>query len=215
MTPDRIALRVHDAAMSADLGHSKLPPEVLALHGMSAAKNRHFLSSLCAFDGCHFLEVGSYCGASVISASYDNPGRFTAIDNFETHPHASRGPNGLRANLDKFANHCDVDFREGDCWEIARHLAPDSVNVFCYDGDHSEAAHAYALVAFRPVLESVCLYIVDDWRWECVKYGTAAGLTLGNWAELKRWELDDPSIPHGRKHGWWNGVVVFLLEKRG
>ena len=61
---------------------SKLPDDILAVEGYSSPLVRRLLNNLCDFDGCRYVEVGTWQGATALSASYLNRGSFKAIDNF-------------------------------------------------------------------------------------------------------------------------------------
>src|SRR4051812_45148114 len=59
---------------------SKLPHFILEMGGMSSVKNRHFLNNICNFEGCNFLECGSYKGSTFCASIYGNNLRATSID---------------------------------------------------------------------------------------------------------------------------------------
>jgi hypothetical protein len=70
------------ALFSTYRGASKLPDDILAVEGYSSPLVRRLLNNLCDFDGCRYVEVGTWQGATALSASYLNRGSFKAIDNF-------------------------------------------------------------------------------------------------------------------------------------
>jgi hypothetical protein len=71
-----------EALFSTYRGASKLPDEILAVEGYSSPLVGRLLNNLCDFDGCRYVEVGAWQGATALSASYLNRGSFKAIDNF-------------------------------------------------------------------------------------------------------------------------------------
>jgi len=58
---------------------SKLSAEALAVPGLTSEPIRHFLNLLC--EGANYLEVGSLMGASAVAASFENGGKYWAVDN--------------------------------------------------------------------------------------------------------------------------------------
>ena len=67
---------VTEALFSTYRGASKLPDEILAVEGYSSFLVRRLLNNLCDFDGCRYVEVGTWQGATALSASYLNmPGQ--------------------------------------------------------------------------------------------------------------------------------------------
>jgi hypothetical protein len=70
------------ALFSTYRGASKLPDDILAVEGYSSPLVRRLLNNLCDFGGCRYVEVGTWQGATALSASYLNRGSFKAIDNF-------------------------------------------------------------------------------------------------------------------------------------
>jgi len=63
---------------------SKLTPEILAIHDgdscMSSHLVRHLLNNICSFEGCNFLEIGSWRGSTFQSAIFNNNLKATSID---------------------------------------------------------------------------------------------------------------------------------------
>src|SRR2546426_12350592 len=67
---------------AAERGDSKLTSEILGLAGFSSPRMRHFLNNVCSFPSVNYLEIGTWKGSTLLSASYLNSGQFTGIDNF-------------------------------------------------------------------------------------------------------------------------------------
>ena len=56
-----------------------------SLNGFTGRSFRHLLNSLCKMQNCTYLEVGTFCGSSLVSALYGNHGKIKkayAIDNW-------------------------------------------------------------------------------------------------------------------------------------
>ncbi len=197
----------------AEKGESRLPEGVLKLHSYSSPKVRHFFNNLCSLPSCSYLEGGCFLGGTTISAAYDNPGRFRALDDYSYHEDVSKARTRLPARLERYKDHHNIEFIEGDLWQTIEKLEDESVNVWFYDAGHTEAETAYAFVKPKRILQPTCIVVVDDYRWPKVRKGVAAGLELGGWKVHRQWEMESPGIKHGGREGWWNGLWIGVLEK--
>lgn len=209
---------------AAESGRSKLPPSVLALEGYSSPTVRHFLNNLCSFASANFLEVGTWMGSTLIAASYGNPGRFTAVDNFSHFVSSAgegrRARERLRRVRRRFARWCRVRFHDSDCWAPAL-LArlPRDVNVYFYDGRHNSEDQYRAFTHFDPVLAPAYVAVVDDWNRRNVRDATRAALAdLGHTAAWERemrttgWFRPQATGEWPRVH-WFNGLYVAVMRK--
>ncbi len=52
---------------------SRLPEDILLMHGMSGQKTRHFYNNLLNAPGARYLEIGVYKGSSTAAALFGNP----------------------------------------------------------------------------------------------------------------------------------------------
>ncbi len=73
---------VEESLRRADARESNLTRDILDVKGMCGTKNRHFFNNLCNFEGCTYLEIGSWNGASLVAAMQGNDLSATAIDNW-------------------------------------------------------------------------------------------------------------------------------------
>ena len=192
---------------------TQLPPDILKLHSYSSPKIRHFFQSLCSFDECSYLEGGCFLGGTTLSAAWTNRGRFMALDDYSYHEEVSKARTRLPARLERYKEHCTIEFIEGDLWKTIERLPDDSVNVWFYDAGHTEAETAYAFCKPKRILQSPCVVIVDDYRWPKVRKGVAAGLDLGGWTVHRQWEMESPGVQYGGREGWWNGLWIGVLAK--
>ncbi len=210
-----LVTRVTESLENSDREISKLPvciygPELV---GMSTPKVRHFLNNLCSYPDTRYLEIGSYCGSTLLSASYDNEGTFVAIDNH--HWNDADGVNvreALSANRQKHAEHCKTTFIDNDCWKVDKSQFPCKFNVYFYDGDHSTDAQRKALVEYLGVLDSSFIYIVDDWRDKGPdkESGSMEGTYLG----IEKTGLEivyETEAPRGEYH---QGLGIFVLRRK-
>ena len=182
---------VTEALFATYRGASKLPDEILAIEGYSSPSVRRLLNNLCDFDGCRYVEVGTWQGATALSASYLNRGSFKAIDNFSEFG----GPREtcLR-NRERWRGQCQFELIDTDVWSYdIGSLGP--VNVYFYDGAHTEEDQYKALTRFDGVLTEPFIVVVDDWNWKQVRAGTRRAFVelryrpLGHLELVLAWEL--------------------------
>lgn len=109
------------AVSDAEAGRSRVSADVLKIHGMSSPKVRHLVNNLCAFDGCSYLEVGSWKGSTLCSALSGNTlSRAVAFENFAefTDPEHCEGSTSIRdqllENVKKYKGINSVDVVEAD-----------------------------------------------------------------------------------------------------
>ncbi len=207
-------IRHIDAAFAtAESCGSGLPPGVLEIRGMCGTYTRHFYNALCAFEGCRYLEIGSWLGASLCAVLAGNRVRAVAIENWSQFD----GKREIfQQNLDRWRGGSEVRFLEQDCFEVDTD-ALGSFDVFLYDGDHRRVSHQRALEHFVGTLANPAVVIIDDWNWERVRLGTADALASLPVRELYRREIllpdqDVEDMPrHLGRDTWWNGICVLLL----
>lgn len=182
---------------------------------MCGTFTRHFYNNLCGFEGCRYLEIGSWKGASLCAAMFQNPIAATSIDNWSLFG----GPrDAFMHNVARYKGQCDLTIIEDDCFKVdTRSLGP--FNVFLYDGGHSSDAHYKALTAYYDTLEAYAVVIIDDWNWERVRQGTRKAIQELDLPILFDKEIlldaeDLIDMPrHKGKDTWWNGLYVMVIQK--
>ena len=110
---------------------------------------------------------------------------------------------------------------ESDCFTIAPNLPLSNfpkVNLYVYDGDHSEQAQYDAIVKFWHTLDSVCIIVIDDWNWKTVRTGTTRGLeavgatVLFQYCSYIATDIEiTPTL--FMKDDYWNGISIFVVSK--
>lgn len=200
---------LHSLAL-ARAGQSKLAVACLTAPGFSTPTFRHFLNGLCAPAWVRYLEVGTHMGSTLVASSYDNPGRFAAVDDFSEMEHLG-GRAGFAAAREQFDEHCHFTFLEGDCWSgaLRRRLRRD-VNVYFYDGPHRYEDHYRAFTLMDRVFANTFVAVVDDWNWLGVRQATRAAFEALDYTVLLKRELFTRTA--GRST-WWNGMFVAVLTK--
>lgn len=192
----------------ANASITKLPPEVLALPGMSSYCNRICLNELMSIPEYRYLEVGCWKGSTAVSALYDNPfGYATLLDNFSEFNDPSPEPE-LRDNLERFSSHFQgkLSFRNEDCFSARLEGAHD---VFFYDGNHSVESQCRAFLHFDHALAPLFIAVVDDWNWAEVREGTFRAFRELGYKVLRQWDIFTPANGLG---GWHNGFFIALVQ---
>ena len=171
------------------------------------------LVSQFANEGVYF-EVGILCGASLISASLDNPKTLCmGVDNFSLFDHEkfNKGiPNrkSLATNLARFHQRIHVESYEDDF----REFIPGFFNanprlrptVYFYDGPHSVQDQIDGLEIMTPYLAERCLIAVDDSNWNEVT--EANEYFLRQHPDFKK--VLEIKTPHNGHPTWWNGLTI-------
>jgi len=188
-------------------------PEILELQGMSSKKIRHLLNNICSFEECKYLEVGLWKGSTFISSLYKNPVQYViGIDNFsEFCLDPILHKKNLISLLDKYID--GYQFFDFDCFKIDLNLFKKKINVFFYDGNHDKSSQEKALTYYEGLFDDLVCVIVDDYDWVDVVEGTTAGLAKINYDIIYEKTLN--SFRDQNYEGWWNGLYVAVLKKRG
>jgi len=207
---------VERAVDQAEAGRGGPSPAAHAVEGMCGRKNRIFLNTLCGFDGCRYLEVGSHAGASLSAALDGNRIDAIAIDDWSQFG----GPRDrFYETLSRFRGESRVEVIEQDCFTVEpKGLGP--VDVFFYDGAHSIPSQYKAIEHFRASLSELAVVVIDDWNWPRVRNATRQalddlGLNVAWQKEIILPEADVEDMPrHRGAQGWWNGVCILLIDQR-
>jgi hypothetical protein len=141
----------------------------------------------------------------------DNYSEFTS--NTYEHPRDS-----FYRQLDTFLSAEEKDkiiFHEIDCFELDLAALP-KIDIYFYDGEHSEESHYNALKYFEPTLADTFILVVDDWERKGVRDGTRRALREINYnvvssrAIIPQFRENAPDNP---TTNWWCGAFVAVLEK--
>jgi hypothetical protein len=195
----------------AEAGVSNLCPEILALEGMSGLKTRHLYNNLVAFDGARYLEIGCWKGSTLAAAMYLNNAKIVAIDDFSDFEDGT-AKKTLLDIIETYKGSNSVRFLEKDCFQVDSASLP-KFNIYMYDGDHSKESHFKALTHYYNCLDDTFIFIVDDWNWQQVKTGTIEAIHTLNLKVLHKIQIESDSYPD--KEGYWNGVLICVLQKAG
>ena len=156
--------------------------------------------------GEHYLEVGSFTGASTITAARARADlEVIAIDNFSQFG----GPKAqFLENLRRYGVHDRVRLIEADYRDaLAGTLPP--IGVYLFDGPHEYLDQYEGLELGLPHLVDGALVIVDDTRWAHVTRANRDFAAAHPQLSLLC-DLPSPSLNH---EAWWNGLQVYEFRK--
>ena len=205
MTPDLLQQLI----TAAEQGQPELPAELLNFAGgRSAPKVRRLLNALCSQLGANYLEVGVYTGSTFIPAVYGNQATATCIDHWEMFQGSYEQ---FMKNKRSFLDGRKVNIINHDCFTLDVSIVPQGINVYFYDGDHSARAQYDAIAHYAPCLASPCVILVDDANWEEPREETRRAIRDLGWRVL--FERLLPGDYNGSAAGWWNGLLVELIER--
>jgi hypothetical protein len=212
-------------------GHSKLNEKALSMEGMVGAGARNLLNLLVGFEKCRYMQIGTWKGACLYSALYNNNIEYAfACDNFCQYS-AGHGCSFLQdgkivsqTNLVKDVmlrfmqpeedeEILEFEFYDGDCFGMPLKKVERPINVYFYDGGHSLADHFMSLYYFYPVLANEFIFICDDWPEESVQNGTMAAIEYCNYTIKEQHVHENLFIAHLVKDLSW--AIMKSLDIRG
>ena len=200
---------------NAEKGESKITDGLLKMEGMSGKKTRHFYNNLLNKDDARYLEIGTWKGSSVCSAMCGNKAKVVCIDNWSEFG----GPKSeFLTNFNIYKGENEARFIEQDCYKVNTSQLP-RFNIYMYDGNHTQDSHYNALVHYYDCLDDMFVFIVDDWNWKDVRYGTYDSFNKLNLSVLYEKNIrttNDNSHPQWgseKQQQWHNGIYVAILKK--
>lgn len=115
----------------------------------------------------------------------------------------------------------DLTVVAGDCWEkkndILNMWGNEKVDIYYYDGDHSQKAQKDAVIEFIPCYADEFIYMVDDYTNSGVQDGTREGIEhLTNNGYDLLYEINTMDRWEGHIHekdGWGDGWYISYLKK--
>lgn len=215
----RLAVIVRHALEQAIGGVTKLPPEILAMPGMSGRKYRCFINNLVeCLPNPKYLEIGSWAGSTLCSAIFGNNVDAVAIDNWSQFG----GPSSkFFTNLAAFKGAARVSFFERDFRQVAYAELRGTFGpfgVYLFDGPHEYQDQYDGIVCAQSMVEPCYVQIVDDWNLPAVRNGTMKaindlGLRINFMAEI-RTSVNDAHAPEpfSEKSDWHNGYFIGVLS---
>jgi hypothetical protein len=191
-------------------------PVDVDIPGLTSQRVKQLLNYLGA-GSKHYLEVGSYLGATLASTIKDNTLTAYAVDHWSTNVQPANGiafPENSKAtfveNAKKYKGNnvikvFDSNFINVNKSEIA------NVDLFFYDGDHSEIATRAAVKYFAECFADTAILIFDDANWSGVVSGAMSGINDTNFDVLyEKKVLNSQEDPEQ----WWNGLFILVIKRK-
>ncbi len=159
-----------------------------------------------------YLEIGTWKGSTLIAALYENQSTVVdaiALDNWSQFG----GPqNVCKAHVDQFLKNIPLRFYDAHSFNFpVAERFPSAVNIYFYDGGHSQLEQELAFTYYNSALDDVFIAIVDDWNWGRVQTGTFEAFKKLNYTILYEKALFTNA--NGDSYGWWNGIYVAVIRK--
>lgn len=198
------------------LGHSKLNEKAKSMDGMIQEGARNLLNLLASFDGCRYMQIGTWKGACLYSALYKNNVEYTfACDDFSQYSRDQvMVPKSGLVNLDLDVmltlmqpededETVEFDFYDGDCFGMPLNKVRKPINMYFYDGGHNLGDHFLSLYYYYPVLADEFIFVCDDWSEGKVRTGTRAAIEQCNYLVQREYIHENLFIAHVAKDTLW------------
>lgn len=211
---------------SVNNGQTKLTPYMLAMDGLSGAKNKQFLNGIIeAIPNPVYLEIGVLTGTSFSCALFQNTyERAYAVDYWkEFDPSLTTHRQEFLDKLTQFNLH-DVQLIEKDSFAIdpvAEGIH--DVNVYYYDGHHSAESTYKSLMNYLPAMADEFIYIVDDFSFpgdanrHCLEVERGAMQAITELKAANKIKLEYSVVcmseRNAHKEGWWCGMFAAHIKK--
>ena len=194
--------------------YSRLNDKAKSMDGMIQEPARNLLNLIANFEGCRYLQIGTWKGACLYSALYGNNVEYAfACDNFSQYAinqgasFVSNGKMKTHINLntdvmlglmqpEQEGESVEFQFYDGDCFGMPLNKIEKPINMYFYDGGHNVGDHFLALYYYYPVLADEFIFICDDWPEEKVRTGTRAAIEQCNYAVRAEWTEENMFIAH-------------------
>ena len=184
---------------------SKLPDDVLMLHGMSTPNIRNLLNNIVSMDGARYLEVGVWKGATFVSALYGNtPDYACAVDNWSENSKPAFDANVARYITTEFS------VLTGDSFNVNPEKG---INIYFYDASHKKEAQYKALEYYYPYLADEFIFIADDYNFEPARIGTQNAIRELRLKILFNKRIGEAPYNEKATSEWWLGLYVAVLSK--
>lgn len=203
--------RVKTSVYHAHIGKSRLTGDILSLEGMSSNLVRHFLNNLCSFRTTNYLEIGCWKGSTFISALYGNNNSVNSAVTIDDWSDFGGPRYEFHSNVNKYISNVPHKILESDCFRTDLSVFQYPINVYFYDGDHTEEAQEKAFTYFNPIFADTFIAIVDDWNAEEVRKGTSSAFKKLNYKIL--FEEQFFTTKNGDTNSWWNGLYIAVIDK--
>ena len=194
---------------------SNVSEKALKIEGLTSNKVKHLLSNICMMPNITYLEVGTYLGATLLSAT-NSTIKSIAIDDWST-PQMSpmkediefdikENPKELFYKNIKGMNNITVLDEKIEDVMLDSNM---SIDVFFYDGDHSKDSYKVAFNKLNNNFSDVFIAIIDDYNWKQVEDSINEIYYRYDilYDNIIRTKGEDPN-------DFWNGLRISILKNR-
>ncbi len=223
----QLTLHVAMSLGNALKNRSNLPQilsEQTTINGFSGKKFRLFMNNVTSKKDINYLEVGVFCGSTIVSSLHGNMNKIGiayAVDNWSEFTEYVDPKEIFYSNINRWLPDYDKTLKiiEGDCFSIDKSEIDKKINLYFYDGPHTEEDHRNAFLYYNDVFDDVFIAIVDDWAKERVRAGTKSAFEKLNYKVVSDWTIepdtfDDVNAANKSDPDWWNGVYIAVIKKQ-
>ncbi len=221
-----LVLATQQSTDSAILNQSSLNNNIAlfeesGLCGFSGLSFRHFMNNMGKIKGINYLEVGTYCGSTLLSfLAYNLPNINSAyaVDNWSWNTEGSHPKDTFFKNLNYFFPDEVQQLKviEHDCFSIDKSLISEKINFYFYDGPHSEDDHYRAFTYYDSVLADCFVTAIDDWNSPTVQLGTSRAFKDLGYEVVSSWEIDTSDLENwsvAPDANWHCGTYIAVVQK--
>lgn len=164
----------------------------------------------------YYLEIGSYCGKSVIAALDDNSRPAIVIEAFEKHlPDGANIRRIWNENVNKFGIRDRILLINEDCNQFEGWLPP--IGLFYFDGNHDSGYTYEGLKRFEKYLSDQAIIIVDDYN---IVGGTEQkiypGYSIAEYpvkTDVNNWIQNNSKAKLIHITDWLNGQAIITYDR--
>ena len=169
----------------------------------------------------HYLEIGSYIGATATAALLNNNIKITCVDSWQQQEifparddldmeFPANDKDAFIANIKEVKGDNDITLFDCDLFDSNIEAIKD-VDLFFYDGPHEQEITKKAFVYYANSLADKCIVIFDDANHEGVIHGANEGIHESGfdivYHKMILNEIEDYSQ-------WWNGIYITVLQRK-
>ncbi len=184
--------------------------------GLTAQRVINFINAL-AKESNHYLEVGSFHGATACSALSNNNIKITCIDNWQSamQPHRDdlqlpeNSKDEFIKNIKNFKGENPITIFDCDMFNANIDNIND-IDLFFYDGDHEQDITRDAVIYFSKAFADTCICIFDDANFEGVVQGADEGIAQAGLKLLYEKKILNDIEDLSQ---WWNGLYITVVSK--
>jgi len=184
--------------------------------GLTSNRVQKFLNKICS-NKKSYLEIGSFLGATSVSALDGNKLDAFFVDKWEENIQSANGEIKLPKtnkevfieNIKKYKGKNTISVFDCDLFQVDISLIKD-IDVFFYDGPHDFYSTSKAVEYYSKIFSKECILIFDDANFEGVVTGAKDGIKKSKLkVKYERILLTEVSED---KDDLWNGIFIVLIN---